>query len=317
MTIRSFNPVNSEHSKATAIGGLAILLWSTLALLAASTRGIPPFETLALSFGVAFAAGMVVLVVRRRLGRLRQPVRAWALGFAGIFIYHALYFTALDHAPPAQASLIAYLWPLLIVVFAASLPGGRLLLRHLAGAALGLAGTVLILLGGHGLAGDGSALGYGCAFAAAFVWTGYSVANQRISAVPSELIAGVCGAVAFAALLVHVAAEPTIAPSVAQWGAIIALGLGPVGLAFFFWDHATKRGDLALLGTLSYAAPLLSTALLIAVGRTPMTPTIIGAAVLIVGGAAVSVGVRRKGRVRLSPTLADRTGGHGPPPKRR
>ncbi|MCU4159197.1 EamA family transporter [Acidiphilium sp. AL] len=293
MTIRSFNPVNSERSKATAIGGLAILLWSTLALLAASTRGIPPFETLVLSFGVAFAAGMVVLVVRRRLGRLRQPVRAWALGFAGIFTYHALYFTALDHAPAAQASLICYLWPLLIVVFAAFLPGGRLHARHVAGAALGLAGTVLILLSGTGLAGNGSALGYGCAFAAAFVWAGYSVANQRIRAVPSELIAGICGAVAFAALLVHLAVEQTVIPSTGQAVAMIALGVGPVGLAFFFWDHATKRGDLALLGTLSYAAPLLSTALLVAVGRTPLSVTIIGAAALIVGGAGISVGFRR------------------------
>ena len=85
------------------------MLWATLALLASIMRRIPPFETLALSFGAAFSAGMVVLVVRGRLGRLVQPVRAWGLGIAGIFAYHALYFAALDHAPPAQASLICYL----------------------------------------------------------------------------------------------------------------------------------------------------------------------------------------------------------------
>jgi len=38
---------------------------------------------------------------------------------------------------------------------------------------------------------------------------------------------------------------------------VVALGLGPVGLAFFTWDVGMKRGDIQMLGTLSYAAPLL------------------------------------------------------------
>ncbi|MGC9269090.1 aromatic amino acid exporter YddG [Acidiphilium sp.] len=309
--------VLTAERRATTIGGGAILLWSTLALLAATTRGIPPFETLAISFGVACLVGLAVLASRRRLGRLRQSPRAWAIGFFGLFAYHALYFTALDNAPPAQAGLIAYLWPLLIVIFAALLPGGALRARHLLGAVMGLAGTMLILLGGSGLAGHGTALGYGCALAAAFVWSGYSVANRTISAVPSELIAGVCGAVSLAALAVHLATEASVMPRPVQWAALMALGIGPVGLAFYFWDFATKHGDLALLGTMSYAAPLLSTALLIAVGWAGFTWNLLGAAALIVGGAAVSVGVTRRGKVRPSPAPVDRPVAHAPPPERR
>ena len=271
---------------------MAVLLWSSLALLAVITRGIPPFEALALSFSVAFVAGMSVVIARGRLALLRQNKRAWAIGFGGIFCYHALYFTALDDAPPAQASLINYLWPLLIVLFSAFLPGGSVQRRHLVGAAMGLAGTVLILSGG-GLAGHGTVLGYGCALAAAFVWAGYSVANRTISTVPSELIAGVCGAVALAALIVHALTERSVMPSGLQIDAIIALGLGPVGLAFFLWDYATKHGDLAILGTLSYAAPLLSTGLLILAGRTALSLPLLAAAALIVGGAALSMTVRQ------------------------
>ncbi len=298
--------------RATASGGGAILLWSTLAALTAATRGIPPFETLALSFFVAFLAGIAVLALRGRLRRLRQAPLAWAIGVAGLFAYHALYFSALDHAPPAQAGLIAYLWPLLIVLFAAFLPGGMLRARHVLGALMGLAGTVVILLGAQGLSGHGSALGYGCALAAAFVWALYSVANRRISAVPSDLIAGVCGVVAALALVAHGVTEPTVMPNAGQALALLALGLGPVGLAFFLWDFATKQGDLALLGTLSYAAPLLSTGLLIALGRAPMSGSIIAAAALIVGGAGVSAGLTRKGKAHPSPTPADTPGGRGP-----
>lgn len=273
-------------------GGGAILLWAMLALLAVTTRGIPPFETLSISFGIACISGLIWLCARGRLGVLRQPFKAWMLGFVGLFAYHALYFTAMDNAPPAQAGLISYLWPLLIVLFAALLPGGKLQARHLAGALMGLCGTALLLLGRHSgygfLTAQNTTIGYLCAFAAAFVWSGYSVANRCISTIPSELIIGVCGLVSVAAAIVHFITEPTIMPHAVQCAALVGLGLGPVGVAFLLWDFATKHGDLALLGTLSYAAPLLSTGLLVVAGRSSFTLALCLSALLIVGGAIVS-----------------------------
>lgn len=283
-------------NRATATGGIAILLWASLAALAVVTRRLPPFETLTLSFAIAACGGIALLAARGRLGRLCQGVRAWTVGFLGIFFYHGFYFVALDRAPAAEASLINYLWPLLIVLFSARLPGERLRARHLTGAALGLCGTAVIVLMRPGQSGaergaeSGAALGYACAFAAAFIWAAYSVANRRLRATPSDLIAGIAGLVALAAALVHLAAEPTLMPRAPEWAALVALGLGPVGLAFFFWDHATKHGDLAMLGTLSYATPLLSTGLLVLCGEARAGLTLALAAALIVGGAVVSVG---------------------------
>jgi drug/metabolite transporter (DMT)-like permease len=49
---------------------------------------------------------------------------------------------------------------------------------------------------------------------------------------------------------------------------VLALGIGPVGAAFFTWDIGMKRGDIQLLGVASYAAPLLSTLALVAAGIT-------------------------------------------------
>ena len=74
------------------------------------------------------------------------------------------------------------------------------------------------------------------------------------------------------------------------------LGLGPTGLAFLAWDHATKHGHIALLGALSYLAPLLSTALLVIIGAAPATSRLALCALLIVGGAglAASAGWRKK-----------------------
>jgi drug/metabolite transporter (DMT)-like permease len=61
-----------------------------------------------------------------------------------------------------------------------------------------------------------------------------------------------------------------------------------VGLAFSTWDFGVKRGDIRALGAFSYAAPLLSTLLLIAFGRAPGSWYVGVACILIVGGAALA-----------------------------
>lgn len=283
---------DGDRGRATIIGGAAILLWAALAPLTVFTTGIPPFELLALSFAVAFLSGMALLGFRGDLAELRQPPAPWMTAFTGIFGYHALYFYALKAAPAAEASLIAYLWPLLIVLFAALLPGERLAARHVSGALLGLGGTALIVLGRAPSAiADASLSGYAAALMCALLWSAYSVFNRRFGATPSGMIVGVCGAVAVAGGACHLLFETTIAPASGQWLAIVLLGVGPTGLAFLAWDHATKHGHISLLGALSYFAPLLSTALLVAMGNAPATIRLLAAALLVIGGAVLATGL--------------------------
>lgn len=276
-------------AKATAIGVLALLLWAGLALLTSLTDGVPPFQLLAMSFAVAFGASLLWLGRRGRAGLAawRQPWPVWAVGFGGIFVYHALYFYALKAAPAAQASLIAYLWPLLIVLMGSS---GRPQPRVLLGAALGLAGTAYMLWQRPGaqVATAGAWAGYAAALGCALVWSAYSVANRRFADVPSSVVGGICGLVAVAGLACHLAFEITVWPSRTQALATVALGLGPVGLAFFAWDHATKHGRLATLGALSYLTPLASTLLLMALGRAEAGLYLLVPALLIVVGAVLA-----------------------------
>lgn len=284
----------NRESAATLVGVVAILLWAALALMTVQARGIPPFELLALSFGVAFVAGMTMLGLRGRaaLAQVRQPWAPWLTAFVGIFLYHALYFFALGAAPAAQASLIAYLWPLFIVLLSGMLPGERLRARHFAGAVLGLSGTALILASRNTEAvALTSALGYAAAFGCALTWASYSVLNRRFKNTPSGMIVGVCGAVSLLGAAFSAVAETTVLPDLWQWTAIAALGLGPTGLAFLAWDHATKRGKLPLLGALSYLAPLISTVLLVLAGRVEGSATLFAAAALVIGGALLATGL--------------------------
>ena len=279
---------------ATLVGLGAILLWSALALLTASAGAIPPFELAALTFAIGGGLGLAYAAARGRLAALIQPWPVWAVGVGGLFGYHALYFAALNRAPPAEASLINYLWPLLIVLFSALLPGERLEARHLVGAALGLAGAATLFAGkagGFSLAAiDPRVLsGYGLALACAFVWSSYSVLSRRLKAAPTEAVAGFCVVTAALAAICHFAFETTVAPAgPAQWAAIVGLGLGPVGLAFYVWDFGVKHGDIRLLGVAAYAAPVLSTLILVAAGFAPATLSLALACGLIVGGAVVA-----------------------------
>ncbi len=276
----------------TLVGFTAILLWSALALLTALSGAAPPFEMAALTFAIGGACGLAFAAARGRLSALIQPGRVWAVGVGGLFGYHALYFAALRRAPPADASLIAYLWPLLIVLFSALLPGERLRPRHVAGALLGFAGAATLLLSKgrtDAAAGDGVWIGYAFALACAFVWSGYSVLSRAFKQAPTEAVAGFCLATAALAAVCHVLFETTVAPQgFTQWAAIVGLGLGPVGLAFYVWDYGVKHGDIRLLGVGAYAAPVLSTLILVIAGVAPATPSLGIACALIVGGAIVA-----------------------------
>ena len=278
---------SAPRSAATLVGFSAVLMWSSLALLTASSGQVPPFQLAAVSFAIGGGIGAATWAVRPGAVRaLRQPPEVWALGVGGLFGYHALYFTALRLAPPAEAGLINYLWPLLIVLFSGLLPQERLKLHHLAGALLGLIGTI-VLVGSRAHLGfaEADTPGFAAAFVAAFVWATYSVLSRQFAAVPTDVVAAFCLLTAALATVCHLAFEATVWPVGArEWLATVGLGLGPVGLAFYAWDVGVKRGDIRVLGAASYAAPVLSTLLLVLAGFAEATASLALAAGLIAGG---------------------------------
>jgi len=282
--------LSPSSTRATALGAVAVLLWSALALLTVGAKRLPTFELLALTFGVAGVLGIILSVVRKKtlLAAARAHPQALALATAALAGYHFCYFIALRNAPAVDASLIAYLWPLLIVVFAGLAHGG-LRPAHFVGAVLGLSGTWLVVSMRGALALDPAyAIGYAAAAACALIWSAYSVANRRFADAPVEVVTLACIATAVLGAIAHVLFERTVAPAPVEWLAVALLGLGPVGAAFFLWDHGTKHGHLALLGVFSYGAPVLSTLLLVAAGSAEPSWQLAAAAFLVAGGAALA-----------------------------
>ncbi len=274
---------------ATFTGFIAVLLWALLALFTVGAEGVPPLQLNAVCFAIGGAIGAIWTTASGRWGELRGvPLSVYAFGTLGLFGYHFLYFSALRAAPPAEAGLIAYLWPLLIVLFSGFLPGERLRALHIAGAALSFMGAALIVAKGASFS-SGNGLGYLLALACALTWSSYSVISRRFGAISSMVVTVYCLATAVLSLGMHLMLEQTTWPeSPLGWVSMFALGLGPVGLAFYVWDIGVKRGNIQILGTASYAAPLLSTLVLMIAGIAEPRMTLILSAVLITAGAGLA-----------------------------
>ncbi|PLX45867.1 MAG: EamA family transporter [Hyphomicrobiales bacterium] len=300
------------RASATLIGLLAIVMWSTLALFTAASGKVPPLQLVAMCLLVGGLLGMTRWPGHP--GRIAlafgQSGAVYALGCAGLFGFHLFYFTALRHAPVIEASLISYLWPMLIVLFSALLPGERLGWHHLIGAALGLAGAVLIVTGGKAIAFRIEYLtGYLAALGAALSWSSYSVLSRRFAHVGVDVITVFCLASAALAAIAHLLLETTLWPQgPGQWLAVLGLGLGPVGGAFYVWDTGMKHGDIQFLGVSAYAAPLVSTLLLIVAGYAAFTWVVALAVVAMTVGALIAARDILLGHARMKSPRQTGTG---------
>ena len=279
-----------RHGRRAVTGTLcalgAIALWATLASLGVALAHVPPF----LLTGLALVVGSTPSWPLARQWRI--PASTLLLGVAGLFGYHFLLFVALRTAPPLEANLVNYLWPLLIVVLAPVLLRGIALRPvHVLAAVAGFAGAALAIVGGREVSG-GLAWGYLAAAGAALIWASYSLLTKRVAHFPTAAI-GLFGLVSgLLALACHALLEPAVALSTRDMLLIGIIGLGPLGAAFFLWDAALKRSDARRIGLLSYLTPLASTLLLAGTTGRPLTSSIAAAALLIVGAAIVGLRTR-------------------------
>lgn len=272
-------------SRSTVLALGAIVLWASLAPLGVRLSHLSPFWLT----GVALLVGSVLALPLSRfdLRQWRVPPSTLALGVYGLFGFHFLLFIALRHAPPVEANLVNYLWPLGMVVMAPLfLPGLHLRGRQVMAALLGFAGAALAITGGRAFSGE-LAWGYLPALGSAFVWSSYSLLTRRVTAFPTAAIGLFALVSGVLSLLCHAVLEAPVQVSARDWSLVILMGLGPLGAAFFLWDAALKCGDPRQIGLLSFLTPLLSTlALLWLRGETPSAGVAV-ATVLIVGAAVV------------------------------
>jgi drug/metabolite transporter (DMT)-like permease len=290
---------NSEGARAyrsrgfaTIIGVSSILQWGAQVLISTYATVFPPFQLIAMTFFIAFAVMLTKWLWKKEniLQYARHGARVWIIGVSGLFGYYFVFYVALNHAPAIEVSLLVNLWPLLLVLFTGFLPGEKLRWYHIFSCLFGVAGSVVIL-GPQALSIiDGNyPVGHLLAIAAAIIWAAFCVASRTIGTVPTDTVGWYCLMTATLAALCHILLEPTVlvADSPAWW-AVTALGVGPIGVAFFAWDIGMKRGNIRLLGVLAFFIPLLSAIFLVALGQSELDGRIVSAALLITVGALIA-----------------------------
>lgn len=273
----------------------AIALWGGLAWLGVRLASMPPF----LLVGTALTiAGLLASPTWRQW---RVPARVLALGVYGLFGFHFFLFVALRLAPPLQANLVNYLWPLLIVLLAPLLlRDAALTTWHVLGGVLGLAGAVLAITNGRmptaSTTSPDALVGYAAALLSAFIWASYSLLGQRLrqhgTEVPTAAVGLFCLVSGVLSLACHALLEAPYRFASADLLPMAALAIGPMGAAFFLWNAALERGDARVIGTLAYLTPLISTALLGLDDPARFGWPIAIALLLVIGGAIVGT---RKG----------------------
>jgi len=251
--------------------------------LAAKLAHIPPFLLLGISLIIGGSLSL------RHYRQWNFNPRLILIGVGGIFGYHFLLFMALRMAPPVSANLLNYLWPIFILLFTPLVfPEIKVRKRHLIGTGIAFAGAGVILLeSGLSLSLD-HAWGYVLAIFAALTWAIYSLLSKKVSAFSSATIGLFCLISGVMALIAHGVVETAMGLTFTDIWQTLLLGLGPMGIAFYCWDAAVKKGDPRIIAVLSYFTPLLSTLLLILFSDQAFSKTIFYAMALISGGAIVA-----------------------------
>ncbi len=267
------------------LGVITILLWGSLATFGNLLIHLPPFYTL----GVSFLLGSLLSL--RNVKEIFPSVKLLLFGTAGYFGYHFFLFYAFRFAPAVEANLINYLWPVLMVLFTPFFEReAQLRWYHFTGAFLSVVGCLFLVSGAPAESASGEEYkGYFLAFLAALTWPLYSLGRKKFPPTSVWSIGGFCLTSGVLCLTTHALIEPRVSLNMPDAMKLLFLGLGPFGLAFYFWDEATRKGDSRVLGALAYLTPVISTLGLVIFAGKIFTFSSFLAMVLITSGASLGL----------------------------
>jgi drug/metabolite transporter (DMT)-like permease len=271
------------------IGAVGVMLWATETTLITFTTAIPPLQTVALAFVFATMLSPLAwaLTGASPAAAFSQPPRVWFIVVGALVGYHAVIYYATQQAPPAAAALLQGTTPLMIVLASGLLPGERLCWWHVAGAVMGMAGVVLLIDTGGETPGDWLDARFYLSLigVAAALWGLYAIVSRARPDVPTSALGIFYAAAALVCLTAHAGLETWVAPSLSEWAAIAGLGILPMGLAIYFWDHGIKRGDIQALGAFAYVEPFIGATLVTLFSAGMLDVSLLIPGLLVIGGA--------------------------------
>ncbi|WP_158401956.1 DMT family transporter [Celeribacter indicus] len=264
-----------------------MLFWSTWPTLATVAGAAPPF----LVFGLASAIGFVIaFLISAAQGHARAFVRTspgtMAFVATALLVNNVLYLMAMPRIGPAEANVVAYLWPVMLVTILSVTRGERLSFLAKTGICLGFLGAALAIgpTFEHGFDEFGILL----AFLSGLTFAVYAAIRSAAKGT-GEVIGPSMGILAVMALLAHCMFEERTTLSAVQWFAVAGIGIAPLTLSNVLWDKATRTGFASTISGIAYLTPVGSIALLALFGvATVSWGALLGALLVVIGAVAAS-----------------------------
>lgn len=261
---------------------VAPCVWGTTYIVAAEL--LPPERPLLTAVLRSLPAGVVLLVMVRRLPASGWWWKAFVLGALNIGVFFALLFIAAYRLPGGVAATIGAVQPLLVALFASHWIGEQLSVKKLTTGLTGLVGVGLLVLQAQArldFLGVTAALGGALAMAAGVVLTKRWGRPDTLLATTSWQLIG--GGIFLVPLALIIEGPPPASFTTANIVGYLYLGIIGTALAYSLWFrgiHLMPASTAAFLGLLS---PLVATLCGWSILGESLTPgQILGAVIILV-----------------------------------
>lgn len=189
-------------------------------------------------------------------------------------------FLALRYLPLAEATAIAFVWPLLACVLSIPILGEHVGLRRWAAIVVGLAGALIIIRPGLGIVHWAAFLALGMAFA----YATYHVLTRRVGTtdpfITSFFYMGTVGVVITTLALPFI----WVAPDKTQWMLLATLGLSGA-TSHFCIIRALQNARASTLAPFGYVHLVSATILgYVIFDAVPDGPTVLGSSIIVCSG---------------------------------
>jgi drug/metabolite transporter (DMT)-like permease len=281
----------STYSKGTIAGVAATILWATTAAFIVAAEGVHPFlySSLSMLTGFLIYCSRWLYLKQNPLPALRQ-VPWWYLagGVLGIGIHGVAWVAAMRQAPPLEALLFIYQWPMLVVVFTAIAMKQQLQFFHYLAIALGVTGIFILLIGrGLDLGAFSFRSGHGWGMISALSWSLYSALSARHPNVTPHSLGFVFLGIGMVNLLAWIVFVGAPLPSLHS---LLICGIGSVlsMSGYILWDYGIKNGDARSIAFTSFLIPILSSLLLVLTGQAEFSIYSLLAFVVVMTGMGIA-----------------------------
>ncbi|MFG6475873.1 EamA family transporter [Microbacterium sp. P06] len=281
-----------SNTRAVLLTALAPLLWGTTYFTATTfVIGGHPLLTAALR---ALPAGLVLLLIVRRLPRGDWWIKSMVLGALNIGVFFALLFVAADRLPGGVAAIVGGIQPLLVAALASRLLAERLRTSVVAAGVAGIVGVGLIVLradAGLDPVGVTAAL-----FGALSMATGVVLAKRWQSSEPPLVTTTwqlMAGGLMLALATVALEPLPTEPPTAGQIGGYVYLAIAGTAFAYVVWFRGIAALPTRVPAFLGLLSPIVALGVgMVAAGETLSVAQAAGVGIILLSVVAVIAGSR-------------------------